>query len=60
MSQHPGVSDGREETDEPFPLAEMVRAINRSRPISPREDQICHNYAKASLGMSVSEVTAPL
>lgn len=45
MSQYPGVLDRREETDDitdvPFTLAEMVRAINRSRPTSPGKDQIC-------------------
>lgn len=33
-------------TDEPFSLAEMMRAINRSRPTSPGKDQICYVMIK--------------
>ena len=50
MNQHPGVLDRREEigdiTDKVFTLAEMVRAINRSRPTSPGKDQVCYVMLK--------------
>lgn len=62
MSQYPGVLNRREDTDdvidEAFTLAEMVRAINRTRPTSPGEDQVC--YAKASRGRSILKVAARL
>ena len=50
MNQLPGVLDRREETgeltDKPFTLAEMLRAINRSRPTSPGKDQVCYVMLK--------------
>ena len=45
MTRYPGVLNRRENAagmiDEPFTLAEMMRAIKRSRPTSPGKDQVC-------------------
>ncbi len=50
MSQHPGVLDRREGTgdviDEPFTLAEMMRAIKRSQQTSPGKDQVSYIMLK--------------
>jgi len=50
INQRPGVLDRRERThdniDEPFTLAEMVRAINGSKPTSPGDDQVCYVMLK--------------
>ena len=50
MAQYPRVLNRREKTagmiDEPFTLAEMMRAIKRSRPTSPGKDLVCYSMLK--------------